>query len=146
MIGFNTIAISQGIELVGPQKIPNDNAAETTARRWATMSANRLLQTYWNDTQLTTYPANNRSIWPEGSGINYNDGTATIVQSHFYVNSNGVPLAPGVTPDFANGDRHEYFAQTGYKEYIDEDITGKFKNLSISIRVIRVILRASMMK
>ena len=126
IIGSSISLFSQGVELIGPQKIPNDKAAETTAKRWAYMSANRLWQAYWNDTQLTNYPAANRSVWPKGSGINYNDGTAVIVQSHFYVDANGVPLSPGTTPNFDNGDRHEYFAQTGYKEYIDQDVSGKF--------------------
>ncbi|MCK4799080.1 MAG: hypothetical protein KAT05_17030, partial [Spirochaetes bacterium] len=92
IIGSSISLFSQGVDLIGPQKIPDDKAAETTAKRWAYMSANRLWQAYWNDTQLTNYPAANRSVWPKGSGINYNDGTAVIVQSHFYVDANGVPL------------------------------------------------------
>ncbi len=123
---LNAPLFSQGVELIGPQKIPNDPAAETTARRWAYMGANRLWESFYNDGQLTNYPAPNHSIWPKGSGVNYNDGTCVIVQSHFWVNSQGVPLAPTDIPDPANGDRDHYFAQTGYKEYIDVDVTGRF--------------------
>ena len=33
---------AQGVPLIGPEKIPDDPSAETTARRWGFMDGNRV--------------------------------------------------------------------------------------------------------
>ena len=131
LIFFFAIDLSQlmgqaGVPLVGPQKIPDDPAAETTARRWWYMDGNRVWLKFFNDGMLADYPDPMSSIWPKGSGINMSDGLAVLVQAKVPVDSTGVPLPPGVNPDPSRGDYVFYFCQTYYREDMDVDPSGQF--------------------
>jgi len=117
---------AQGVPLVGEQKIPDDPAAETTARRWWYMDGNRVWLKFFNDGMLANYPDPLSSIWPKGSGINMSDGLAVLVQARVHVDKNGIPLPAGSEPDKSKGDATLYFCQTFYREDMDVDPSGQF--------------------
>ncbi|VAX18140.1 putative lipoprotein [hydrothermal vent metagenome] len=127
---FSLIAVSeisaQGVPLIGPEKIPDDPSAETTARRWWYMDGNRVWLKFFNDGMLGNFPDPLSSIWPKGSGINMNDGLAVIVQSKLNVTPDGVPLPTGVEPDTSKGEGTLYFCQTYFREDMDVDPSGAF--------------------
>ena len=115
-----------GVPLVGPQKIPDDPPAETTARRWWYMDGNRVWMKFFNDGMLGDHPDPLASIWPKGSGRDMNDGLAVMVNGRVNVDQNGVPLPSGAILNPDNGDTTLYFCQTYYREDMDIDPTGQF--------------------
>ena len=117
---------AQGVPLIGPEKIPDDPSAETTARRWGFMDGNRVWMKFFNDGMLGNWPDPLGSIWPKGSGLNMNDGLAVIVQSKLDVSSDGVPLPPNSVPDTSQGEGTLYFCQTYFREDMDVDPSGAF--------------------
>ncbi len=121
-----TTLYAQGVPLIGEQKIPDDPAAETTARRWWYMDGNRVWLKFFNDGMLANYPDPLSSIWPKGSGINMSDGLAVLVQARVHVDKNGIPLPEGVQPDKSQGDVTLFFCQTYYREDMDIDPSGQF--------------------
>ncbi|TFG95126.1 MAG: hypothetical protein E4H13_13825, partial [Calditrichales bacterium] len=125
ILGMTTV-YPQAVPLIGEQKIPDDPAAETTARRWWYMDGNRVWLKFFNDGMLSNYPDPLSSIWPKGSGINMSDGLAVLVQARVYVDKNGIPLPVGVEPNKAQGDATFYFCQTFFREDMDVDPSGQF--------------------
>lgn len=126
LLNFVNICFGQSVNLIGPQKIPDDPSAETTARRWWFMDGNRVWLKFFNDGMLGNWPDPLSSIWPKGSGINMNDGLAVVVQSKLNVSPDGVPLPSDYIPDTSKGEGTLYFCQTYFREDMDVDPSGAF--------------------
>ena len=98
------------------------------------MIGNRVYLYFKNTTELSDWPRENVSRWPNNlTGVKMMDGLGLLVGAKVYIQNNAETLIdtiPVTDPDIIASDSslHKlYFLQTSYREEMDVDPTGTFE-------------------
>ena len=121
------LVFSQGKQYEGP----DDPAGDPSAEREGYMTGNRVLIYFKNTTELSDWPADNASKWPNNNdGVKMVDGIGLLAGAKVYIEDDGVPTTIDTVPmtdpiDIYTQDKHIlYYLQTSYREEMDLDPTG----------------------
>jgi|TARA_B100001971_G_scaffold207939_1_gene228905 hypothetical protein len=126
-----------GVDLLAQGKVyegPTDPAGDIAAEREGYMIGNRVYLYFKNTTELSDWPRENVSRWPNNlTGVKMMDGLGLLVGAKVYIQNNAetsIDTIPVTDPDIIASDSslHElYFLQTSYREEMDVDPTGTFE-------------------
>lgn len=112
---------AQGREYNGPI----DPAGDIAAIREGYMTGNRVFLLFNNRTQLSDWPRQEVSRWPNNyDGSKMVDGIALVIGAHVYLKNDSIPVTD---PDeIANNENLKslYFMETGYRESMDKNEVG----------------------
>jgi hypothetical protein len=119
------LIISSSNLIIGQSTVyegPDDAAGDIEAEREAWMDGNRIFLYFQNTSELSDWPRENASIWPNNyEGTRMLDGVGLLVGARVYIENDTVPVVnpvPGVEYDTL------YFLQTSYRQEMDTDPTG----------------------
>jgi hypothetical protein len=117
-ITVSKISIAQPIEYEGP----DDPAGDIDAEREGWMDGNRIFLYFQNTTELSDWPRENASLWPNNyEGTRMLDGVGLLVGARVYMQNDTIPVenpTPGGEYDTL------FYLQTSYRQQMDTDPTG----------------------
>jgi hypothetical protein len=115
---MTNMVIAQSKEYEGP----DDPAGDIDAEREAWMDGNRIFLYFQNTSELSDWPRENASLWPNNfEGTRMLDGVGLLVGARVYIQNDTIPIenpVPGVEYDTL------FFLQTSYRQQMDTDPTG----------------------
>ncbi len=101
---------------------PDDPAGDIDAEREGWMDGNRIFLYFQNTTELSDWPRENASLWPNNyEGTRMLDGIGLLVGARVYLQNDTIPVEnpmPGVEYDTL------FYLQTSYRQQMDTDPTG----------------------
>lgn len=118
-MGITNISFSQSTLYQGPE----DPAGDIGAEREGWMDGNRVFLYFRNTTELSDWPRENASIWPNNyEGTRMLDGIGLLVGAKVFIANDTIPITDPSTY-FGELDTL-YYLQTSYRQQMDKDPTG----------------------
>lgn len=108
-----------------PYEGPDDPAGDIAAEREGFMTGNRILLFFRNTTELSDWPREDVSRWPNNpDGVKMLDGIALLVGAQVFIENDSIPVTDPAQIASRTDLDTLYFLQTSYREEMDRDPTG----------------------
>lgn len=104
---------------------PDDPAGDIAAEREGYMTGNRVFLYFRNTTELSDWPKENVSRWPNNyEGVKMTDGIGLMVGAVVYIEDDTIPVTDPDEIKTRDDLEELYYLQTSYREAMDTNPTG----------------------